>query len=389
MKEIPLNIYLDNNATTRPLPEVREAILEALSLSYGNASSAHALGSKSRTNIALARESVAKLIGAEPEQIIFTSGGTEANNQVILSVASVVQKPVHIITSTVEHSSVLNICRHLQETHGAEVTYLPVNSNGIIELEKLKRAFNERTSLVTIQWVNNETGVIQDIQSIGLICQARGVTFHTDAAQAVGKLPIDVSILPVDFITCTAHKIHGPQGVGAIYAKDCNKLKPLLFGGPQEFELRSGTENLIGIVGFGVAASLRHKNLSENISYMRRTRNLLEDNIKKAIPRIKINGENIERGCNTSNILFPDIEGFALVAQLDRLGIQCSQSSACTNQRPEPSSVLTAMGLTEDEAFASIRFCVSVETTENDIAKAVACIVKCWQNLAFKKQGIL
>ncbi|MFZ2418392.1 MAG: cysteine desulfurase family protein [Smithellaceae bacterium] len=377
-------VYLDNNATTRPFKEVRMAMLEALEFSYGNASSAHSLGHRSRNNITAARDSLAKLIGAHPEQIIFTSGGTEANNQVILSVASAVQKSMHIITSTVEHSSILNTCKHLQETKGAQVTYLQVDSNGIIDIEEFKRAFNEQTSLVSIQWINNETGVIQNIKSIGLICRDQGVTFHTDAAQAVGKIPMDVSSLPIDFVTCTAHKIHGPQGVGAIYAKDPTRLKHLLFGGPQELELRSGTENLIGIVGFGVAASMRNKNLTENISYMCQIRNLLEGNIKKAIPLIKINGGNAERVCNTSNILFPDIEGFSLVAQLDRLGIQCSQSSACTNQRPEPSYVLRAMGLTEDEAFASIRFCVSSETMENEIEKAVECIIQCWHNLALR-----
>lgn len=379
-----LSIYLDNNATTRPLKEVRMAMLEALEFSYGNASSAHSLGQKSRSNIAGARDSLAKLIGAQPEQIIFTSGGTEANNQVILSVAYTSQKPIHIITSSVEHSSILNTCRYLQETKGAQVTYLHVDSNGIIDFGELKKAFNEQTSLVSIQWINNETGVVQDIRSIGLICREQKVTFHTDAAQAVGKLPIDVSSLPVDFITCTAHKIHGPQGVGAIYAKDLTRLKPLLFGGPQEFELRSGTENLIGIVGYGVAASSRYKKLNEHISYMCQIRDLFENNVKKAIPLIRINGNNAERVCNTSNILFPNIEGFALVAQLDRLGIQCSQSSACTNQRPEPSYVLKAMGLTEEEAFASIRFCVSCETTSKEINKAVEYISKCWHNLALR-----
>ena len=379
-----VSIYLDNNATTRPYKEVRMAMLESLEFSYGNASSAHSLGHRSRTNLTAARDSVAKLIGAQPEQIIFTSGGTEANNQVILSAALAVQKPVHIITSTVEHSSILNTCRYLQDTKGIRVTYLRVDGNGIIDLEEFKRAFNKHTSLVSIQWINNETGVVQDIRSIGLICRDQKVTFHTDAAQAVGKLPIDVSSLPVDFVTCTAHKIHGPQGVGAIYAKDRTQLKPILFGGPQELGLRSGTENLIGIVGFGVAALMRHKNLTENISYMRQIRDLLEGNIKKAIPLIKINGGNAARVCNTSNILFPDIEGFSLVAQLDRLGIQCSQSSACTNQRPEPSYVLKGMGLTEDEAFASIRFCVSSETTTDEITKAIECIFQCWHNLALR-----
>lgn len=387
MEEVTINalsIYLDNNATTRPFKEVRMAILEALEFSYGNASSAHSLGQRSRTNLATARDSLAKLIGAQSEQIIFTSGGTEANNQVILSIASAVQKPVHIITSTVEHSSVLNACRYLQETKGAQVTYLQVDSNGIIDLEEFKRVFNEHTSLVSIQWINNETGVVQDIRSIGLICRDKKVIFHTDAAQAVGKIPIDVSSLPVDFITCTAHKIHGPQGVGAIYAKNRAQLKPILFGGPQEFELRSGTENLIGIIGYGVAASLRYKNLNENISYMHQIRDFFENNLKKTIPLIKINGSNAERVCNTSNILFPNIEGFALVAQLDKLGIQCSQSSACTNQRPEPSYVLKAMGLTENEAFASIRFCVSCETTANEIMKAIECISECWHKLALR-----
>ena len=380
-----LNIYLDNNATTCPLKEVRIAMLETLEYFYGNASSAHSLGRKSKSNITIARESVATLIGAQPEQIIFTSGGTEANNQVILSAALVTRKPMHIITSDIEHSSVLNTCQYLQETRGTQVTYLRVDSNGIIDLEELKNAFNEQTKLVSIQWVNNETGVIQDIRSIGTICQGRGVAFHTDAAQAVGKFSVDVASLPIDYLTCTAHKIHGPQGTGAIYAKSCDQLKPLLFGGHQEFGLRSGTENIAGIVGFGVAAAMRQKNIIADISHMRNIRDLLEGNIKRAIPLVKINGGNIERVCNTSNILFPGIEGFALIARLDRLGIQCSQSSACINNRPEPSYVLRAMGLSEDEAYASLRFGVSCKTSSNEIAQVVNCISQEWNNLILKE----
>ena len=228
-------------------------MLEVLESSYGNASSAHSLGRKSRNKLADSRGYVATLMGAQPEQIIFTSGGTEANNQIILSFASVNQKPISIITSTTEHSSILNTCRYLQETQRAQITYLQVDRNGIVDLNELESALSEKTSLVSIQWINNETRVIQDIHSIGAMCQARGVAFHSDAAQAIGKLPVDLASLPVDFVTCKAHKIHGPQGVGAIYAKNRARLKPLLFGGPQESELRSGTENIVGIVGFGVA----------------------------------------------------------------------------------------------------------------------------------------
>lgn len=376
-----LNVYLDNNATTRPIAEVRAAMMEALEFSYGNASSAHSLGQKSRIKLVQSREHVATLLGAQPEQVVFTSGGTEANNQVIRSVTSAARKPVHIITTAVEHSSVLYTCRYLQDFEGVQVTYLRVDRNGVVDLTELENAFNEQTALVSIQWVNNETGVIQDIRSIGLICHDRGVLFHTDAAQAIGKLSVEVASLPVDFATCTAHKIHGPQGIGAVYSKDCNRLRPLLFGGPQESELRGGTENMAGIIGFGIAAMARHKNLVNDISCMGQMRELLEGGIRKAIPTVGIAGYDVERVCNTSNVMFPDIEGLALVAQLDRMGIQCSQSSACTNQRPEPSYVLRAMGLTEDEAYASVRFCVSCETTPPEIERAVNCISKVWHDL--------
>ncbi|MBK7782281.1 MAG: cysteine desulfurase [Ardenticatenia bacterium] len=355
-------IYLDNNATTRPLPEVIDAMVVALDAGFGNASSAHSVGERARLQLRQARESVAALIGASDTQIIFTSGGTEANNVVL---ASVVQRPNacrRIVTSQVEHSSVLHMGKYL-ESMGCEVVYLPVDRYGLISLDDLDEAIRPQTDLVSIQWVNNETGTIQPIESIGLLCRARNVRFHTDAAQAVGKLPVAVESLPIDFLTFTAHKLHGPSGVGAICAKDPQLIRSQLHGGPQENGRRSGSENLPGIVGFGVAASIRHSQQDVTIATYGYLRNRFERRILDSIPGVEVNGSAEHRVCNTTNLMFPHVDGQALVARLDQVGVQCSQSSACTNHRPEPSYVLRAMGLSEDAAYSSVRFSVAAGTT--------------------------
>ena len=359
-------VYLDNNATTQPLPEVREAMVEALEKGFGNPSSAHAAGERARDYIRRAREAVAALIGTDPSRIVFTSGGTEANNLVLASVLRGHGDRPRIVTTAVEHSSIPKYCEYLCEL-GVEVITLPVDRIGRLSLPEVEAAMTPETSLVSIQWVNNETGVIQPIAEIGTLCQDRGIPFHTDAAQAVGKLYMNISTLPIDFLSLTAHKFHGPQGVGALYTRNRRWLTPMFWGGSQEEGVRAGTENVPGIVGMGKAAALRLARLDDIQPYLHGLRDRFEHLVLDMTPETEVNGHRAQRVCNTTNLLFRDIDGEALMAQLDGKGIRCSQSSACTNMRPEPSAVLRAMGLSEDEAYASVRFGVSEQNTIDEI----------------------
>lgn len=346
--------------------------MDSLSDSFANASSAHSSGKASRVKVVQARDAVAQLVGALPEQVVFTSGGTEANNQVLLSAVRNRGQHPHIITSTVEHSSILKTCEYLEREGLATISYLPVDSAGVVDAWALAETINDKTCLVSIQWVNNETGVIQDIEALGAVCREKGVLFHTDAAQAAGKIEMDFSGLPVDFLTFTAHKIHGPQGVGAIVAKNLTTLSPILHGGSQEGGLRPGTENLAGIVGFGVAAKIRTMNFSEVGSHLKLCRDRFETELKSSGLPLVVNGNTSRRVSNTSSIQFSGIEGLALMARLGSAGVVCSQSSACTNQRPEPSYVLSAMGLSEEEAYASVRFCFAQDNTQDEVERAVS-----------------
>ena len=367
-------IYLDNNATTRALPQVREAVLEVLADGFGNPASAHGAGGRARARLRSAREAVAALIGASlPERVIFTSGGTEANNLALLSSFATGKVPSRLITTMIEHSSVLEVASFLEQ-RGVEVVRLPVDASGLLSLDHLDSAIVPGDSLVSVQWVNNETGVIQPIQKISCLCRQRDVSLHTDAAQAVGKVPIDVADMPVDALSLTGHKLHAPAGVGALYCREPGRFLPRFFGGPQEGGLRPGTENLPGIVGLGVAAEFRRRCFDGVIRRMAALRDALERALLERLPGVEINGAPEQRVANTTNLHFRGIDGQALVARLDQLGIRCSQSSACTNQRPEPSYVLQAMGLSEDEAYASVRFSVSEETTEAEIERAVEAI---------------
>ncbi len=372
---IPREIYLDNNATTQPLPYVREAMLEVLGEGFGNPSSAHAAGDRAREHVRRAREAVAELIGADASTIFFTSGGTEANNMVLASVLRNRRSKPRIVTSEIEHSSIPKYCAYLRDL-GVEVVEVPVDRAGRLCMADVEAAITPATHLVSVQWVNNETGVIQPIEQIAALCRERGVPFHTDAAQAVGKLPIDVSTLPVDFLSLTAHKFHGPQGIGALYARNRRWLSPMLYGGAQEGGLRAGTENVPGIVGMGKAAALRCARLGEVQLYLQQLRDRFENLMLDLVPGAEVNGDRARRVCNTTNLLFRDIDGEALVAQLDHVGIRCSQSSACTNMYPEPSHVLLAMGLSEDEAYASVRFGVSELNTLEEVEWAATQIME-------------
>jgi len=382
---VATEVYLDNNATTRPLAEVRAAMLEALGDAFGNPSSAHEAGERGREHLRIARDAVTNLIGAASGQLIFTGSGTEANAMVLGS-AFARRTKARIVTTNTEHSSILKTCEHMISV-GSEVVFLPVNADGVIDLDQLDAAVTPDTDLVSLQWVNNETGVVQPVRQAFENCRRKGVPFHADAAQAVGKTPIDLTKFPVDFLTLTAHKFHGPQGVGAAYARSPRQLQPLFFGGDQEYGLRAGTENVPGIVGMGKAAELRHQRFATVVKRVSKLRNEFEKRICELLPDVRINGQAASRVCNTSNLLFVGIDGQALVAHLDQDGIRCSQSSACTNQRPEPSYVLRAMGLSEEEAFASVRFGFSEENTEQEIGYVTERMVKhCLRLRQFRRQ---
>ena len=375
-------VYLDNNATTKPLPEVREAMMGVLGEDFGNPSSAHSAGDRVREAMVPAREAVAKLVGAEADQIVFMGSGTETNNTVFYSVVqrAPTEKRVRIVTTTVEHSSIIKMNDYLS-ARGVEVVSVPVDRCGQLVWEALDEAVTPDTDLVSVQWVNNETGAILPVEEMARLCQSRGVLFHTDAAQAVGKLPVSVTELPVDFLTFTAHKFHGPQGIGALYVRSSKELLPLLWGGSQEGGLRPGTENVPGIIGMGTAAQLRLEQLEDVQELMASLRDHFEQSVIDRVPDVEVNGDPDMRVCNTTNLLFRDVDGQALVARLDQKGVRCSQSSACTNQRPEPSYVLRAMGLSESEAYASIRFSFSEFNTVEDVDDAVAHLARLCEQL--------
>lgn len=383
-------VYLDNNATTKPLPEVREAMMRVMGEDFGNPSSAHSAGDRVRDAMVASREAVAQLVGAEADQIVFMGSGTEANNTVFNSLVQCapIEKRVRIVTTTVEHSSILKMCDYLSG-RGVEIVFVPVGRCGQLVWEALDEAVTPDTDLVSVQWVNNETGAILPVERIARLCQSRGVLFHIDAAQAVGKLPVSVTELSVDFLAFTAHKFHGPQGIGALYVRSSKELLPLLWGGSQEGGLRPGTENLPGIVGMGTAARLRLERLKDVQGFMASLRDRFEQSVIAQISDVEINGDPDMRVCNTTNLLFRDVDGQALVARLDQEGVRCSQSSACTNQRPEPSYVLRAMGLSESEAYASIRFSFSEFNTVEDVDETIAHLAQlCEQLRSFSRRRL-
>ena len=371
----PSEIYLDNNATTQPLPEVRAAVLNAMGGTFGNPSSSHAAGDRAREQLRNARSSMASLLGCQPDSIIFTSGATEANNTVIRSFSGPGKR---IVSTAVEHSSVLAALERT-EPEGTEVVLLPVDRSGIVDPEDLREAVAGEAALISIQWVNSETGVVQPVEEFGRICSEAGVPFHTDAAQAAGKLPVNLRELPVDFASIAGHKFHAPPGTGALYLRGSAEVRSLLDGGDQESGLRAGTENVPGIAGMGCAAGKRAASLTETITKLGRLRDLFESEIMDRCAGVSVNGGSAgsaTRVCNTTNLLFDGVDGQALVAQLDQRGIRCSQSSACTNHRPEPSHVLRAMGLSEEEAYASVRFSMSVLNSEEEVAAAAAAVAE-------------
>ncbi len=367
-------VYLDYNATTPVAPEVLAAMLPYFSEEYGNANSIHAFGQHGRGAVEEARISVAELLGARPAEILFTSGGTESNNHAILGVVGAAPgERKHVITTAVEHNAALDPCRAL-ERRGVRLTVLPVNREGIVAPEDIRRAICPDTVLITVMLANNELGTLQPIEEIGRIAAEKGVALHTDAVQAAGKVPVNVIRLGVHLLSISGHKIYGPKGVGALYARRGIRLDPLMFGGHHERDRRPGTENVAGIVGLGKAAKLAMNRLKEGGGHLCRLRDLLERGLLDRIPQARSNGSRVQRTPNTTNLTFPFVEGEAMVIALDLKGIACSTGAACSSGAVEPSHVLTAIGLPPEEARATLRFSLSHQTTDAEVEYALETI---------------
>jgi cysteine desulfurase len=364
-------VYLDNNATTPVLPEVFEAMRPYFGERFGNASSIHHHGQETRAAVEDARESVAELLGCGTSEIVFTSGGTESDN---LALAGWVGPGDHVITSSVEHHAVLHASKHLEKL-GCELTILPVDSRGLIDPADVDRALRPNTKLISVMMANNETGVLEPMEDIGKIARRANVLFHTDAVQAAAKVPIDVGRIGCDALSISGHKIHAPQGVGALYLKKGTRLEPLFHGGRHERSRRAGTENVAGIVGLGKAAELARLALDRGDDQkMAAMRDRLQRGILAQVTETGVNGEGAARVPNTTNIHFDGIEGEALEIALDLQGLAVSTGSACSSGAIEPSHVLIAMGLRPDQARSSIRFSLGKQTTESDIDFALALV---------------
>src|SRR6478736_4765357 len=363
----PKTYYFDSNATTSVAPEVLEAMLPYLTENWGNPSSPYRFGKKLVEPIERAREAVAALIGADPTEIVFTSCGTESNNAAITSCLYTQPAKRHIVTTAVEHSATKNCCAALAE-RGYEVTYLPVNRDGALDLATFERALRPDTAVVSIMWANNETGVLFPIPELAAICRARGILFHTDAVQVPGKLPIDVNALGVDLLSLSAHKLHGPKGVGLLYVRKGTPFQPLIVGGHQESGNRGGTENVPYMAGFGRAAELARAVTPDAQRKLAALRDKLEGEILAKIPHTARNGAKEPRLPNTSSIAFAGVEAEALLMRLDQLDICASSGSACTTGSVAPSHVLTALGLGPVEARSTIRFSLDYDTSQADVA---------------------
>ena len=359
-------IYLDNAATTALSPKVLEAMMPYLTTVYGNPSSVHAFGQEAKKGLDAARDQVAAALNCTPGEVIFTGCGTESDNTAILGVAEKYKnKGKHIITSSVEHHAVLHTCEHLQK-QGYDVTYLPVDEYGRVTAEQVRKALREDTILVTIMFANNEVGTIMPISEIAAVCHEKGVLFHTDAVQAIGHVPVDVKAMGIDMLSLSAHKFHGPKGVGALYCRKGIKLPSYIMGGAQEKGRRAGTENVAGIVGLGAAIKLACDNLSENAAKMTILRDRLMRGLAE-IPEVKLNGHPTERLPNNVNYSMKYIEGESILLKLDLSGIAASSGSACTSGSLGPSHVLLAMGLPHEIAHGSVRLTLGDDTTQEDI----------------------
>jgi cysteine desulfurase len=369
-------IYLDNNGTTEVLPEVIEAMMPYFTTDWGNPSSSYKFGSKLKTVIETAREQVADLIGAHPREVIFTSCATESNNTAIHVALKARPGKRHLVTSAVEHSSVLNYCLAL-EKEGYRLTYLPVDCDGLLKLADLENAINDETAIVSLMWANNETGVLFPIKEITDICHSRGVLYHCDAVQAAGKTVIDVQKIPINYLSLTGHKFHAPKGIGALYVRRKTPISPYLHGGHQERGFRGGTERVPLIVGMGKAAQLARKHLPDYEKKVRLLRNKLEDRILNSIPHTELNGHKTQRLANTSNITFHGIESEALLILLDKEGICASSGSACLADSDEPSHVIKAMKPESTASQQMIRFSLDVSNSSKEIEQTVTAVQNC------------
>lgn len=359
--------YFDHAATTKVHEEVFEAMKPFFCESFGNASSIYSLGVKSRIAVEAAREQVANAIGAKSKEIYFTAGGSESDNMAIRGVAHANRsKGNHIITSKIEHPAVLETCK-LLEKDGFEVTYLDVDSKGVVDLEQLREAIRPETILITIMMANNEIGTIEPIEKIGEIAREHKILFHTDAVQAVGNMPIDVKALHVDLLSLSGHKLYGPKGIGAIYIRTGVRISPLISGGHQERGKRAGTENVPGIVGLGKAIEIASANLNANVEKLTKLRNYYLDQVEKRIPHIRLNSSRENCLPGTANISFKFIEGESLLLRLDMCGICASSGSACTSGSLDPSHVLLAIGVPADVAHGSLRISMGCENTKEDV----------------------
>lgn len=365
-------IYMDNAATTATRPEVLEAMLPYFTQHYGNPSSIHGVGRDARRAVEKARGQVAAALGAQPREIYFTAGGSESDNWAIRCAAKALEKKGrHIITSQIEHHAVLHTCAYL-EKQGYEVTYLPVDGDGLVSVEDVKKAIRPDTVLITIMAANNEIGTLQPIAEIGKAAHEAGVLFHTDAVQAVGAIPVDVNEWNVDMLSLSGHKFHAPKGVGALYVRKGVKISNLIFGGAQERGLRAGTENLPGIVGLGAAIELAVSELPEYRSRMTALRDKLIDGILATIPDVRLNGHRTQRLPANVNVSVRYIEGEALLMRLDLAGVEASSGSACTSGSLDPSHVLLAIGLPHEIAHGSLRLSLGNDTTEADVDYVLA-----------------
>jgi len=359
-------VYMDNNATTQVAPEVLEEMLPYFHELYGNPSSMHSFGGQVMKRLRKAREQVAALLGASPEEIIFTSCGTESDNAAIRSALASYPDKRHILTSRVEHPAVRALCAHLA-TQGYRVTELPVDSEGRLDIEQYKRALTADTAVVSLMWANNETGVIFPIEKAAQMARERHILFHTDAVQAVGKIPINLADMCIDMLSLSGHKLHAPKGIGVLYLRKGTKFSPFMIGGHQERGRRGGTEATPSIIGLGVAAELAQKKMNIENIYVKGLRDRLEDTILKTVDNTKVNGDRENRLPNTTSISFEFVEGEGILLMMDEYGICASSGSACTSGSLQPSHVLRAMGVPFTMAHGSIRFSLSVYNTDEEI----------------------
>lgn len=374
-------VYMDHSATSPVDPQVFEAMKPYFIEEFGNASTLYSRGRDARKVMESARAHVASLIGAKPEEIIFTSGGTESDNIAIKGTAyRLKNKGNHIITSAIEHPAVYETCNYL-EKNGFEVTYLPVYEEGIVKVHDLEDAITDKTILITIMHANNEIGTIQPVAEIGKVAREKKIYFHTDAVQSVGKIPVNVEELNVDMLSLSAHKLYGPKGIGALYIRKGVRIEPIIHGGGHEKSIRPGTENVSGIVGLGKACEIAEENLLDNAKYLTNLRDRLIDEVLNSVEKSYLNGHRTERLPNNVNFHFTGIEGESLVLHLDSKGIAASTGSACSSKKLEPSHVLRAIGLEEVDAHGSLRLTLGKENTEEDVDYAIESIKEAVETL--------